>query len=326
MAGESSQTFTYTTLLTTTLQKVLESGVVHDQIFTKVPLLKKLRESGNVKIVDSGERLRVNLMYEANGTYTRYSDYDTISITPSEGFTTAWFNWKQAGLSIAYSGAEKRKNGPSSRISDIVKGKIEQGVMTLVDNIATDVDSDGTADGSKQITGLQAMIDTTPTTTSYAGIDPAVNTAWRNQIAASVGAASTNLLSNLRTVTNQCTQGQGAPSSPDCYLTTRTVHEAAEALLFPQVRYTNRADADGSVNPYFRGVEIMWDDHCASGVLYVLNTNHIYLVVHKDANFTMDEEGFQKPINQDARVTQALFMGNLVTNNRRKLGKLQGIT
>ena len=81
MAGESSQTFTYTTLLTTTLQKVLESGVVHDQIFTKVPLLKKLRESGNIKIVDSGERLRVNLMYEANGTYTRYSDYDTINIT-----------------------------------------------------------------------------------------------------------------------------------------------------------------------------------------------------------------------------------------------------
>jgi len=48
--------------------------------------------------------------------------------------------------------------------------------------------------------------------------------------------------------------------------------------------------------------------------------------VHSDANFSMAEGGFQKPINQDALVTQIFFQGNLSTDNRRKQGKLAGIT
>jgi len=58
----------------------------------------------------------------------------------------------------------------------------------------------------------------------------------------------------------------------------------------------------------------------------VLNSKHMHFFVHSDANFAMSEGGFQKPINQDALVTQILFMGNLATDNRRKQGKLQGIT
>ena len=50
------------------------------------------------------------------------------------------------------------------------------------------------------------------------------------------------------------------------------------------------------------------------------------LFVHSDANFAMAEGGFQKPINQDALVTQILFQGNMACNNRRKNGKLAGVT
>ena len=244
-----------------------------------------------------------------------------------EGLTTAWFNWKQAGISVSISGKELRSNRGSSRITDLQKDKITQAEMSFVDGVSSDVYSDGTADGSKQITGLGAMIDTTPATTSYAEIDPANNSAWRNQVQASIGAGAVNLLPKLRTLCNDCSQGQGAPSPPDFIVTTQAVHEIAEALLFPQVRYSGGGGkAEASVNPYFRGVEIMWDDHCDSGVLYALNTRHIMFVVHKDANFAMTDEGFQQPINQDALVALVLLQGNMVTNNRRKQGKLTGIT
>ena len=327
--GESSLTRVYGPLLTTTLDKVLQSGALQDNVFNKNPFLSKLRQSGNVKVVDGGERLRCQIMHASNSTYKRYSDYEALNTTPQRGFTTAWFNWKQAGISVSISGKELRSNRGRSRISDLQKDKIMQADLSLVDGVSTDVYSDGTADGSNQITGLEAMIDTTPATTTYADIDPANNSAWRNQVQTSIGAAAVNFLPKLRTVFNDCSQGLGAPSSPDGIFTTQAVHEAAEALLFPQVRYSNaggRRDADGSVNPFFRGVEIQWDDHCPSGTAYVINSQHLMFVIHRDANFGMTEEGFQQPINQDALVALILLQANLVTNNRRKQGKLTGIT
>ena len=54
--------------------------------------------------------------------------------------------------------------------------------------------------------------------------------------------------------------------------------------------------------------------------------NHLFLYVHEDANFDETDEGMQKPINQDGLVTQLLFMGNMLCNNRRKEGKVSGLT
>ena len=76
----------------------------------------------------------------------------------------------------------------------------------------------------------------------------------------------------------------------------------------------------------FKGARWIWDDFCTSGNVYILNRNHVMLFVHAAANFAQTDEGFQKPIDQDALSAQILFMGNLATNNRRKLGKLTGVT
>jgi len=40
----------------------------------------------------------------------------------------------------------------------------------------------------------------------------------------------------------------------------------------------------------------------------------------------MKEGGFQAPLNGDGLVTQIFFKGNAVTNNRRALGIMAGIT
>jgi hypothetical protein len=76
----------------------------------------------------------------------------------------------------------------------------------------------------------------------------------------------------------------------------------------------------------FKGSDFIWSDYCTSGTVYVLNLNHLFLYVHEDANFTQADDGLQKPVNQDSLVTQILFMGNMLANNRRKLGKLTGVT
>lgn len=329
MANDTSLTLSYATLLSTTLMKVLESGALQDNVFNSDVTLQHLREGGRVKTIDGGERLRVGLMHEKNSTAGWYADYQTLDTTPQEGFTTAFYNWKQGAVSVSVSGKELRSNKGPSKLVSIQQEKISQAGASLTDILATGIFSDGTGSGSKQITGLAAMIETTPGTTAYASV-PTSNTAWRNQVQTSVGAAATYLLPKLRTLWNNCKQGKGGANSvPDFIVTTQTVCESLEALLFPQVRYEQNPKTgtdSGLTKLTFKGATIEWDAYCDSGMLYLLNSKHMFLFVHSDANFAMAEGGFQKPINQDALVCQILFQGNLATNNRRKLGKLQGIT
>uniref|UniRef100_A0A6M3L3I2 Putative capsid protein n=1 Tax=viral metagenome TaxID=1070528 RepID=A0A6M3L3I2_9ZZZZ len=327
--SNTTLSLTYQSLLTSTLMKVLDSGAFHDNVFEADVMLSWLRSGNRIKTIDGGERIRLGLLYGKNSTAGSYEDYDQLDVTAQEGATAAFFNWKQYSVSVSINGREIRANKGPSRLTNLQQEKITQASLSLVDELATGIYSDGTGNGSKDITGLAAMIETTPGTASYASV-PVANTAWRNQVQASVGAAATNLLPKMRTLYNDCKQGKGgAASSPDYGVTTQAVHEALEALLFPQVRYqpnpSGGADA-GLSKLTFKGATIDWDDYCTSGTFFWLNSRHILMFVHQDANFKMNEGGFQKPINQDALVAQIFVQGNLATNNRRKLGKLQGIT
>ena len=129
---------------------------------------------------------------------------------------------------------------------------------------------------------------------------------------------------------NNCSQGSGGvDTSPDAIFTTQAVHEGLEAHLFPMVRYPPNpgGGADAGIETLkFKGAAIHWDAFCSTGELHALNSAHIGMFVHKDANFAMAEGGFQRPTNQDAFVTQILLQANLVTNNRRKGGKIEGLT
>src|SRR3990167_58603 len=330
--GETSLTLTYGPLLTTTLMKVLDSNVIHENVFNNDPMLQWMKSGQRIKVIDGGERIRVNIMWSKNSTAKWYSDYDTLDTTAQIGQTPAFFNWKQGSVSISVSGNELRLNKGPSRLVNLQQDKIAQATSSLTDLLAIGAYSDGTGQSSTQMTGLEAMIATTITSGTYASINFGTNTAWRNQIEATVGAAATNLIPKMRTLYNSCSQGKGGLfQGPDAIFTTQTVYEALEALIFPMFRYSDTSKVNVGIGKensglMFKGASVMWDAYCTSGDLYMLNSNNVMMFIHQDANLSMAEGGFQKPINQDALVTQILFQGNMATNNRRKLGKLQGIT
>ncbi len=329
-AGDTSDTRTIRSLLASTLENTLESGVVQDAIFDAAPLIRRLREAGQLKVKSGGERIRVSLDYAKNTTAGSYSDLDPLDVTRQQTQTAAFFNWKQYSTSVVISGREMRINKDStSKLFDLLDARVNNAAKSLVDSIATGVYSDGTGNGSKDITGLEAAIETTPGTTSYASV-PTANTAWRNKVQASAGSAAVNLVPYLRSIRNQCSQGsEGFDSRPNLYVTTRTVHETYEAQLQPQVRYEQNpaGGADAAMSTLlFDNSPFIWSDYCTSGTCYVLNLNHLYLFVHEDADFDESDEGLQKPINQDSLVEQVLFMGNEAVNNRRKVGKINGLT
>lgn len=327
----TSLTLEFGPLLTSTQIKVLGSGALHDNVFTGTPTWSKLHGSGRVKVVDGGESMRIPILYGKNTTFKWYADYEPLLVTPQTGMTIARFTWKQGAASVVINGKELRANrGSLTKLANLLEEKNRQTKESLIDGMATGLFSDGTGTASKQMTGLTAAIATDPTTGTYGAINSATNDKWRNRIQTNVGAAATALLPKLRNVVNSAMLGaQGADSKPDMIVMPQNIHEAFEALLFPQVRYgpnpSGGADAGIEVLK-FKGIEVFWDPYCTSGVVYVLNSNHLMVFVHSDANLKMTEAGFQQPVDQDALMAQILFMGNVAVNNRRKLGKLTGVT
>ena len=52
--------------------------------------------------------------------------------------------------------------------------------------------------------------------------------------------------------------------------------------------------------------------------IYMINTNYLELVVHKDADMEIMDE--MRPVNQDGAVVPILWMGNLTCSNRKQQG------
>jgi hypothetical protein len=321
----TTETRQFQTLLTTTHSAYLDT-MIHDQVFNQHPATRDL--FAKAKMINGGDQINQGILYGKNSTAQWYSGHQLLNVLPQEGHTVAQFQWKQGSVSVVYSGRELRLNkGSKTQITNIIKAKQAQADASLMDMIATGIYSDGTGSANLQLTGFAAMNETTPGTAAYANV-PITNAQWRNQAIASVGAAATNLLPNMRTLWNNCSNGKGqAGTTPDKIYTTQTVIEAYEALHVSLLRYASAKEGDLGFQGFkYKGATVEYDPYCTSGELHMVNTRHVMLVIHPDANLSLSAGGFVKPANQDDFVAQILFMGQLVTNNRRKGGKLAGIS
>lgn len=331
MANETSLTLSYGPLLTSTLFNYLDSGKFTDNVADATPTLEWLMSGDRLKLETGGERLTGAIMHEFNNTAAAYSGTQVLDTSESTGFTRFFLNYKLYAVSVVISGDELTSNMGEAQLFNLLTGKTTQAELSLANTLSTDVFS-ASADGATALTGLRSMVDSTPTSGTYASINRANNTAWQNQAATSVGAAATNLLSNLRTQYNNTTQGKGGlGSKADAIVTTQAVHESFEALMFPFLQYTGSASADNSVNAglsnlRYKQAAVWWDADVPTQTLFILNSNHCRMCVHRSRNMALSEGGFQKPVNQDALVAQILFKGNLVSDAVKKLGILTGIT
>ena len=196
--------------------------------------------------------------------------------------------------------------------------------MSLTEELTSGLFSDGTGNGSKDLTGLLAMVLNSGT---YGGIDSATHTWWQSDYEAT---DATMTLAYLRTGFNDASQG--GKDTPNLGVMSQNIFETYEGFL-TQVGSTNvygsfktesagekmLGDA-GIQNLGFKGMPLVWDEYCAVGDCFLLNLKHMDLTVHEDANF--DTSDFVKPENQDALVAQILFMGNLTCDRRKSFSRL----
>lgn len=314
-----------TEVVTTTLRN--RTKKLADNVTEQNGLLKRLKKRGNVKPISGGRTIVQELEYAENGSFKRYSGYETLDISPSDVFTSAEFDYAQAAVAVSISGLEMLQNSGDSRVIDLLGSRVTNAERTMANNIASDCYSDGTADGGKQIGGLQLLIDTTPTTGTVGGIDAATWAFWRNVASSPSGApTSANIVSRMNTVALSIVRGT---DYPDLIVADTTYYQTYLESLQAIQRITTEDDAASGFKSikYFgagNSSDVILDGGvggaCPANTMYFINTNYLHFRPHADRNFSMiGDDRFST--NQDAMVKLIGFAGNMTSSNR----SLQGV-
>ena len=178
---------------------------------------------------------------------------------------------------------------------------------------------DGTGNSGKNWLGLAAIVESGNTVGGINSASGQGNDWWRSYEENTAGALT---LAQMATAYNSVSVGN---DHPDIVLTTQTLFEKYEALLQPQLRYTDTKTADaGFQNLLFKAAPVTYDVHCTAGVVYFLNSKYLTLVGHSGKWFAQTE--FVRPENLDARYALIMCYGNLTCRNRAKQGKLTAKT
>ena len=312
MAGNAN----FDALLSTTLANYRKQ--LTDNVFTARPLTFFLMDKGRIRMLDGGTKIVEPLIYGQNSTVASYSGYDTLSLTAQEGVTAAEYDWKQYAVSIAISGIEEAKNNGEQAILNLLEAKVMQAEESLKEGFNQMFFGNGTGNSGKDWNGLGNIVEASGT---VGGINRATagNEYWQSYEENTAGALT---LAQMSTAYNSVSVGN---DHPDMVLTTQTLFEKYEALLQPQLRYTDTRTADaGFQNLLFKAAPVVYDEHCTAGVVYFLNSKYLTLVGHSGKWFAQTE--FVRPENLDARYALIMCYGNLTCRNAAKQGKLTAKT
>ena len=313
----ASPNSTFTELVSTTFRKHRKE--IKDNLSTRNALLKYMMKRGNTRKEDGGLTIATPLDYAENGTYQRYSDWDTLDISQSDVISAAEYQWRQIALNVVASGRELRINSGESRIINLAKARIKNALRTFNNNFSEDLYSSGSA--SNQINGLQAIIADT-NTNSVGGIDANTWTFWRNTVtdasALSVTPSATTIENGLMLPT-WLTVDRGPDDQPDLIVADNTYYQYFEGSQVSLKRYSGSSSADaGFVTLKYKSADVLFDGNSGipSNHMYFINTNYLELVVHQDADLEIMDE--MRPVNQDGAVIPILWMGNLTCSNRKQ--------
>ena len=298
-------------------------------------LMAVMKDKGMWKTFE-GPTIRERLLYNESGTYTRYSGYQFLNPAPAELINDAEWTPKLAAVSVVLSGEDILKNsGSTAQLLNIMEVHLEGAEMELQDRFTEDLHSDGTADGGRQIGGLQAAIPTDPTAGTYGGISRASNAIWRTTAynANSTFSGVTQVTSaTVKPIFTQIViERSRGKKGPNLILASQEHYLAYDAATVAIQRIT---DGGGVAKLGFpslkfygagKSIDIVLEGGIGSAMpsntTYFVDTDALRFRYHKDRNFAKFG-GKQTPVNQDAVVQHIGFFGELTMVNPLHTAKL----
>jgi hypothetical protein len=312
-------------IVTTTLRD--RSGSLADNMTNNNVLIARMKKKGSLKPHNGGRTIVQELAYASNGTYQRYAGYQVLNIQPSDVFTAAEYDLKQAAVAVTWSGLEVdvQNTGPG-QIIDLLESRIENAEKTMLNNLSFDMYSNGTADGGLQMGGLQLLVADVATSGVVGGIDRAAWPFWRNQVFSGVtngggAVASTNVQSYMNLLWLATKRGMDAT---DLIIADNAYFNFYWQSLQAIQRITTMSSGEAGYETLkFMGADVVADGAigaaCPANHMYFLNTSYLKYRPASKRNMVPLES--VTSINQDAGVKLIAWAGNLALSN----AQLQGV-
>jgi hypothetical protein len=315
----ASANSSYTDIIATTLE--FRSADIADNVTSNNAAFAWMKANGGIKITSGGHKIVERLAFAENGNGGWYSGYDQLPVGAQEEISAAEFNWKQLAVPVVTSGLEiDVQNAGKEQVDDLLEEKIKNAERTAENLLSEGLFSDGTGTAGKQLTGLLALCDSTPTTTTYGGIDPANFAFWQNKYTdtGAIPTAST-IFGLMNTMYYSLVRGS---DKPDLVLVDDDVIGAYEAQLQTLQRFSDPGRAKlGFDTLKYKMADIVLDGNCTDKTAYFLNTKYLRLRIAKNRNFKPLKT--RMSFNQDAEVVILAAALQLTTNNRSLQGRLE---
>jgi len=313
-------------IVSTTLRS--RTGELVDNTSKNNPVLRRLKAKGKIKPWRGGRFIMQEIHFSGNTTYRRYRGYDPLNITPSEVIGSFEYDPKYVAVAVTISGDELLMNYGEAQVIDLLEGRIENAMAEMSNGLDVDLVSDGTADGGKQIGGLQALVASNPTTGTVGGVSRTTYAFSQNQRyqANTDGGAiksATNITLYMDRLWLKLLRGS---DSPDLILMDNNDFSFFESSVqaLQRITTTGADNADFGFTGYkYKAADVIPNGqggNIPANTTYMLNTKYLFLRPHEDRNMEV-MGGDRVPVNQDAVINILGFAGNLTSSNLA----LQGI-
>lgn len=299
-----------------------------DNIFQRHWLLEQLRANGSFE-KQNGVVIRHNLEYALNPNVKFISEFETLTVSRPDTFDNAEFTWKFVGGDVPMSDFERGITAGGAAKFDLEARKLANLKSTIEEKTNTSFFGDGTGTSSKEFGGLQLIVSSTPTTGTVGLINRQTFSFFRNQqiTGSNTGTAFNNLLASMTNSYNSCSNGIGE-QNPTFSVTTQTVFEAYESLTPTIERLVRDSPSDKLVrgfkgqNVMFKDIPVGYDNACPAATLYILNNRNLHFIYMQ----WMKGEAAVRPSDGFWDVFKVLTIGNLTTDNPRRLGVVTAIS
>ena len=226
----------------------------------------------------AGANMKFPIKYQDGTDGSSFSGFDTFSTSASQRRINLSFEPKFYYKNVVLPLTEVDINKTEQAVINLAATEVALAAQEMADELGTIFYSDGTGNSSKDFLGLQAIVDDSTNASTYGGQARAT---YSTLNATYTDCSSTLTLAKMSTLYHNVTSGSHKPTLG---LTTETVFALYERLLQPMERINQSVKPTkgqglvgeaGFTALLFKGVPIIADEKCTSGVLYFVNENYL---------------------------------------------------
>jgi hypothetical protein len=214
-----------------------------DAVSDNIPLLFALKKKNRVNTIGGGRVIWEDIKYAQNAYVQRIDPTEEISLGYNQTITGFEYTPKIIVVPVVINALEKAQNSGDAEFLDLLNQRNEVAEDSLMNNVETDLQGDGTGFGGKAFAGIQSYIVTSTSTGSYGGLARATYSSIRN---VAVDAPTTftgstdssNVESRLRYCKNQVLRNGG----PELCLAGTTIYNASCDAMSAKQRFTQNTE------------------------------------------------------------------------------------